>query len=113
MDSMEEKIGAILNNPQMMQQLMAMAQSFSSQQPAESAKPAANAQDSSPAPEFDLSMLKQLAGISKIGNIDPQQTALLKALRPYLSNQRIYKLEKAMRAAKMAQIATLALGQKG
>jgi hypothetical protein len=58
-------------------------------------------------------MLKQLSGMSKMGNIDPQQSALLKALRPYLSNQRINKLEKAMRAAKMAQFATLALGQKG
>ena len=34
-NSMEEKIGAILNNPQMMQQLMTMAQSFNAQPPAE------------------------------------------------------------------------------
>ena len=33
MDEMEDKIGAILNNPQMMQQIMSMAQSFSAQTP--------------------------------------------------------------------------------
>lgn len=112
-NSMEEKIGAILNNPQMMQQLMTMAQSFNAQPPAESAKVPSGAPESPSPPEFDLGMLKQLSGMSKMGNIDPQQSALLKALRPYLSNQRINKLEKAMRAAKMAQFATLALGQKG
>ena len=33
MDDMEEKLGAILGNPQMMQQIMSMAQSMGAQQP--------------------------------------------------------------------------------
>lgn len=114
MDSMEEKIGAILNNPQMMQQLMSMAQTFSSQASNMDApkQPSPKQEDGKP-PEFDLSMLQQLSGITKMGSIDSQQSALLKALGPYLSNARISKLEKAMRAAKMAKIASFALGQKG
>ena len=31
MDEMEEKLGSILNNPQMMQQIMSMAQSMGNQ----------------------------------------------------------------------------------
>lgn len=114
MDSMEEKIGAILNNPQMMQQLMSMAQAFSNQTANQDApkQPSSKPEDAKP-PEFDLSILQQLSGITKMGSIDSQQSALLKALGPYLSNTRISKLEKAMRAAKMAKIASLALGQKG
>lgn len=114
MDSMEEKIGAILNNPQMMQQLMSMAQAFSSQASnTDSPKQHPPKQEDGKPPEFDLGMLQQLSGITKMGSIDSQQSALLKALGPYLSNTRISKLEKAMRAAKMAKIASFALGQKG
>jgi hypothetical protein len=43
------------------------------------------------------------------GTIDHNQQGLLKALTPYLSQARISKLEKAMRAAKMAQFATVLL----
>lgn len=114
MDSMEEKISAILSNPQMMQQLQSMAQAFSSQASStDSPKQQPQKPEDGKPPEFDLGMLQQLSGITKMGSIDSQQSALLKALSPYLSNNRISKLEKAMRAAKMAKIASLALGQKG
>ena len=35
MDDMEEKLGAVLNNPQLMQQIMAMAQSLGAEKPPE------------------------------------------------------------------------------
>jgi hypothetical protein len=56
------------------------------------------------APQIDLGMLKQLSGFARQGNIDSNQRTLLKALGPYLSRERIGKLEKAMRAAKVAQM---------
>ena len=40
----------------------------------------------------------------------PEQKALLAALSPYISGSRIHKLEKAMRAAKLAGVATSFLG---
>lgn len=109
MDGMEDKLAAVLNNPQMMQQLMSMAQMLGSQQQKPETPPA-----SPPAqPEWDFAMIQQFASLAKQSSIDAQQTALLKALSPYLSRERLNKLEKAMRAAKLAKIASIALGQRG
>ncbi len=109
MDSMEDKIGTLLNNPEMMQKIMSMAQALNSsapEQPKETPKP-------SPIPDIDIGMLQKVSGLARQGNIDKEQQALLKALNPYLSRERIRKLENAMRAAKMAKIAALALNQQG
>lgn len=112
MDDLEEKIGSILNNPQMMQQLMSMAQALgSAPQPKQQDSP--SPPPSGGKPEVDIAMLQQLSRLAGQSNIDPQQQALLKALSPYLRRDRISKLEKAMRAAKMAKIASFALGQRG
>ena len=118
MDEIESKIGAILENPEMMQKIMSLAQSF--QQPASSEQPAeavcaqeapASPQGYSSPPELDLSMLQKLSGFTKQSSIDKRQQTLLNALNPYLSPHRITKLEKAMRAAKMASMASVLLGK--
>ena len=44
-------------------------------------------------------------------NTGGNQKALLQALAPYLSSGRIHKLEKAMRAAKLAGMASSFLGR--
>ena len=41
--------------------------------------------------------------------MDQEQQALLQALSPYLSHTRVEKLERAMRAAKMAGLASTLL----
>ena len=107
MDQMEDKIGAILNNPQMMQQIMSMAQSLgqSPQQP--------QPKQESPTPDFDPAMLQKLSSLASRGNVDSNQRALLNALHPYLSSRKVAKLERAMRAAKVAQMASGFLGQGG
>ena len=100
MSEMEEKLNSVLNNPQMMQQIMSMAQSLGAQpQPEQPPK-------TDPMPEIDLGMLQRLSGLASQGTIDQNQQSLLKALRPYLTRERIEKLEKAMRAAKMARMAS-------
>ena len=108
MDEMEDKIGSILNNPQMMQQIMSMAQAIGSQQ----AKPEAP-QRQEAFPEIDLAMVQKLSGLARQSSIDQREQALLRALGSYLSNDRIGRLEKAMRAAKMAKLASAALGPGG
>jgi len=114
MDQMEEKLGAILNNPQMMQQIMAMAQTMSQSQPEkESIKSPELKQPPSSMPEIDLSMVKNLSGLANQNSISKEQRALLSALGPYLSRDRVQKLEKAMRAEKMARLASSFLGQGG
>ena len=107
MDELETKLGAILENPQMMQQIMSLAQTLGQGEDA-------TKQESSPTsvmPELDLQTLQKLSGLAGQSNIDKNQKNLLSALSPYLSRQRISKLEKAMRAAKMARLATGLLGR--
>ena len=103
MDDMETKLNAILGDPQMMSKIMAMAQNLSQSQPE------APPQEPS-APAIDLKLIQKLSGFAKQSGIDQNQQSLLKALGPYLSGQRISKLEKAMRAAKMANMASAFLG---
>lgn len=109
MDQMEDKLGAILNNPQLMGQIMSMAQSLGqSQQPAPPPR-----EEPVSLPNFDPSMIKTLSSLAGQSAVDGNQQALLSALHPYLSHRKVEKLEKAMRAAKMARMASGFLGQGG
>ncbi len=108
MDGMEEKLNAILGNPQMMQQIMSMAQAMGQQ---EEPKPEPPPQNNGPG--LDLAMIQKLSGLARQSSIDKNQQNLLRALGPYLSRERITKLEKAMRAAKIAGIASTALSGSG
>lgn len=110
MDDMEEKLGSILNNPQMMQQIMSMAQSMGGQS---SNRPEPPKKQEAMLPEIDLATIQKISGLAQKSSIDKREQALLRALGAYLSKDRISKLEKAMRAAKMAKLASSALGQRG
>ena len=109
MDGMEEKLNAILGNPQMMQQIMSMAQAMGQQEEQKPEPPPSQ----NNAPGLDLAMIQKLSGIARQSGIDKNQQNLLRALSPYLSRERITKLEKAMRAAKIAGIASTALAGSG
>ena len=117
MDEMEEKLGAILNNPQMMQQIMTMAQTLGQSQPPpqDPPKPEPAQQQLLPAMSsgMDPAMLQRVLGLARQSGIDKNQQNLLKALGPYLSRERIMKLEKAMRAAKIAGMAATVLRSSG
>lgn len=106
MDDFENKLGQILGNPEMMGKIMAMAQSFGGQD----APPEPPPQQETAMPEFDFATAQKLTGLMGKANVDSQQKALLAALSPYISGHRIRKLEKAMRAAKLAGVATSFLG---
>lgn len=103
MEDLEAKLGEVLANPQMMAQIMSLAQSLT---------PPAEAQNASSPQGLDLGMVQKLSGLAGQSNIDKNQKMLLQSLTPYLSRQRLSKLEKAMRAAKMAKVATAVLGGK-
>lgn len=62
---------------------------------------------------MDPAMIQRIYSIARQSGIDKNQQALLKALGPYLSRERITKLEKAMRAAKIAALASTALSGSG
>ena len=100
MGELEDKLASMLNNPQLMQQIMSMAQTMNEGHPQkESAL-------SEPIPDIDLKMLQRFSGLAQKSAIDTDQRMLLSALSPYLSKERISKLEKAMRAARMAKLAS-------
>ena len=109
MEDLENKLGAILGNPEMMGKIMALAQSFNAQEPEPEQKPPPQ----SPFPDIDISLLQKLSGAAKQTGIDQNQKSLLRALTPYINNRRLSKLERAMRAAKMAAVAGIFLNQSG
>lgn len=107
MSELEDKLGSVLANPQLMQQIMSMAQSLgSSQAPEEPKQPSA---PSLPDPQ----LMQSLAGIARQGSVTSNQQALLSALTPYLSRDRVSRLERAMRAAGMAGAASAFLSAGG
>lgn len=109
MSEMEEKLGAILGNPQLMQQIMNMAQSLGQQ----SAPPPPTTEPTHQAPpglpDMDPALIGKIMNLLSKSSIDTNQKALLRALEPYLSCHRLQKLEKAMRAARLAGAATTLL----
>ena len=104
MDNLESGLQSILGNPQMMEQIMSLAQNFQTE-------PAASPPVAEGLQEIDFATIQKISSLIGKTGIDGQQKALLQALRPYLSAHRIGKLEKAMRAAKLAGIATTFLGR--
>lgn len=108
MSELEEKLGAMLSNPQLMQQISSLVQAMG--QPSPSPPPPTPPQQPS---EPDFSQLQGLASFLQSNRIDTNQQALLRALSPYLSPWRVGKLERAMRASKMAGLASVFLRGDG
>ena len=106
MDNMESQLNAILGNPQMMEQIMSIAQNFQTETPPQSS-------EAEQMPEIDFATVQKITSLIGKTGIDNHQSTLLRALAPYLSNQRIQKLEKAMRAAKLAGMASAFFGNLG
>lgn len=127
MSELDDKLNSILSNPAMMQQIMSLAQALNqseAQQPPQQQPPAQQPQVPQPqipqdhfAPTNDRglnpNLLSKIATLMQRGSIDKNQEALLRALRPYLNNQKLEKLERAMHAAKMAGIASEMVNTRG
>lgn len=112
MSELDDKLNSILSNPQMMQQIMSLAQSMNK---SDAPPPPQPASSSSGIPDgvIDPGLLSKMAGLVQRGSIDKDQKLLLQALRPYLSGQKLQKLERAMHAAKMAGIASDVVNARG
>lgn len=103
MENMQEQMTSILQNPEMMSKIMSMAQALSG----EPSEPAQQPENHTPLmPDLDFATIQKLSGFIGQSNIDKNQRTLLNALTPYLEQPRIAKLEKAMRAAKLASLAS-------
>lgn len=64
-------------------------------------------------PIFDPALLSSLSKMAGHNRIDGNQQALLNALCPYLSRERVEKLERAMRASRLAGAASAFLNAGG
>lgn len=106
MAEFDDKLNAILSNPDVMNQIMSIAGSMSQQQ-------------STPAPEqqnpvsplgINPAAMQGMMELIQNSQIDPKQRTLIQALRGYLPPDRINKLERAMQAARIAKYASANLG---
>lgn len=110
MDDFEGKLNSIMANPDMMAQIMSMAQQLGGGEQAPPIPPQPPELSALPSMGgLDMETISKLAGVANSASIDKNQQTLLHALRPYLANERITKLERAMRASKIAGVASTLL----
>lgn len=107
MDDFEAQLSSLLRNPQLIEQIASMAQSLGQNMPppGEIPEPLQKA-----SPDFNPAMVGKLMHLAGQTGLKAEQSTLLNALKPYLSSIRLQKLEKAMRAAKLASLAPSLLG---
>ncbi len=104
MAEFDDQLSSILGNPDIMNQIMSIAGSMNQPQPPPPPKP----QMSMP---FDPSAMTGMMELLKGTQLDAHQQGLIQALRGYLPEDRLGKLQKAMQAAKIAKYASTALNR--
>lgn len=113
MDDLDSKLESILGNPQIMEQIINIAGQVGGNANAPSQDSKQTEQTASaPAPIIDSGGLRNLSNLLGNTSIDKNQQALIRALSPYVGAQKTGKLERAMQAAKMAQMASGFLTQR-
>lgn len=99
MSEFEDKLNAVLSDPESMSRIMELAQSIGS-------KTADTQQQENEG--MDLSPLIGIA--AQLGSdCDCRYTSLLNAIKPYLREERQVKLERAVRISKLSKIAKTAM----
>lgn len=100
MDSWEEQLGSILGDPEQMSRIADLARSLMG-----GGEPAGQ-----PAPPSMPDVGKLAAMLKGPGEGGRDARALLEAMKPWLSEKRRAKLERAMKLSRMAKLAGFALG---
>ena len=105
MSEFEDKLNELLNNPGQMERFANMAKSLmGGEMPSQSPSSA----------DIDPKMLKKIGSLLNGAEAkSSKDRKLLEAMRPYLSEKRRSKMDKAMKIAKLASIAELAAGELG
>ena len=134
MGEFEEKLNAILSNPEAMAQVASLAQSLGGGQPQQTPQTAAQErQDPQVSPHQEPEKLSGFGDLSTLlGQIDPsiiarllplvqemnrpedsQRKQFLYALRPYLKESRRDKVDRALQIARMLHLGKKFLGTLG
>ena len=109
MAEFEDKLNAILSNPDLMGQIMSMAGSMN-QQPPPPPPPQNPGSSSMP---FDPGAMAGMMQMLKATQLEPKQRNLIQALRGFVPDDRLVRLEKAMQASLIAKFASAAMNQGG
>lgn len=114
MGELEDRLNRILSDPAQMEQITSMAKSLlGGQETPQERIPVRREQEPAAGETLDPAMLGRLsAALGSVNRTDDKQ-ALLEAMKPYLSQRRREKLERAVKLAKMIHMAELAFGAMG
>lgn len=111
MAELEDRLGAILNDPEQMARIAKMASQLMGSIAPESAAPAAPAASSAPSGDAALmGMVGRIMGSLRGGG---ERQQLLRGLSPYLAAERRRRLEKALGLAAAAKVAGAAWTELG
>ena len=109
MAEFEEKLQSILGNPELMGQIMSMAGAMNQpQQPPPPPQPQPQA-----GLPFDPGAMAGMMQMLKATQLEPKQRQLIQALRGFVPDDRLVRLEKAMQASLIAKFASAAMNQGG
>lgn len=103
MSDFEDKLNKLLNDPKEMERFAGFAKSLMGGGEPE--------QENVPVP--DAGMLKKISGLMSGGSRSSKDEKLLEAMKPYLSERRRSKMDRAMKIARLAGLAELAAGEFG
>ena len=102
MSELEDKINSVLGDPKQMEMISRLAKNLMG----ESAPPPS----SEPPGGIDPEMLGR---IGRLMQTDSGSSAVLEAMKPYLSEKRRGKVDRAIKLSRIARIARLAMGENG
>ena len=117
MDDLGERLNEILSDPQLMERISGLAGSLFGGE----GRPEPQKEKHAAPPDdlgFDPALLARVAGIMRSQGEKREERALLEAMKPFLSEKRRNKMDKAMKLARLAGLAGIAaaefgLGEKG
>lgn len=112
MAEFEDKLNSILSNPDLMGQIMSMAGSMGQQAQQPVSQPSQQLSGFGSMP-FDPSAMAGMMSMLKATQLDPRQRNLIQALRGFIPDDRLARLEKAMQASLIAKFAASAMNQGG
>lgn len=108
MDDIGDKINAILSDPDQFGKIAQMAKSIMGGEPDKSGEKTKGKGGGDGGFDLNPAMLERISGLMKKGGGKSSDMALLEAMKPYLSEKRRKKMDKAMKLAKLASFAELA-----
>lgn len=116
MSELEDRLNSILGDPEQMARISSLAQSLmggGAGGEAPSAEGLAETLSAAGGGGPDSALLGRLGSLLGQSSGPDDKRALLEAMKPYLSEKRRGKLDRAMKLTRMAKLARLAMGELG